>query len=654
MTSPVSLNDDSAPLFDVVVRTPSGARLEDIERKAIAAGVAADRVASLIKVLRSRPDAKIGAGVTRERADRAKEQFTQAGLTVEVTPLMVLQSLMTGAFDGLAECPACNARVTLTTDRQCPKCGVYVDKVTDEFLLKRKLMEQERSKIASQAMRDQKNMEDRIRKTLEDSLRAQVRAELEKEYGLDRPGAWKGKVLRGVAFTLLLLVAFAGGSALSPGGFSLDRLTSLGGLFGKGKGQGASTRDVDAMLDTVGPSAGVAGDAAPGTGDADIDDPLIQAAGGKRIGAKGLSIEQAVAAAQAIGGVPGSAGAAGAAAASLPRSEKLRMTADFATELGAMGQAGRAREIVQSVKRAPETASGPALASAAQVADIEVRAWALHRLTEGKARQGVDALRTAAAAIPDAGDRAVALSRAGVVLSRHPQLPPAVAQAFLTLAADAIKTLPESQRRPGVVGEWTVALAEILLADVTGRAKAGQWRQAQAAGQQIDAMAAQVADPRSRARILAVRFQAQTVLGQSAAASQSLEQALALAAAQPSPADQAQWLRTLARESHTASHGLVQAAVATLRPRLESARPVDRAQGLAALSLLHADAGLKAKADPYRVLARETKGLTPVESAEMNARLIVEEAFAEARLLQQAGAYAEAEAVIQRIGNYLL
>ena len=283
------------PLYDVTVRMQPGARLEDVQHLAEAAGIRPDRVEALVKALRSAPQAKIGAGVDRERANKAKEQFSKAGLSVELTPILTLGKLTAGAFDGLTVCPSCSQRVTLPDNRQCPNCGVFVDKITDEALLRRRILEQERNKLDFQNSRDAQNADKQTREQLEALLRAQVRKELEAKYGgkpRSRSGLFK---LAGVAG--LLALAFVGGRAGSTSGWSMEQM-----LPGN-KAKGTSPAQVNKMLDAVGPEAAAqpqAGAAGTATGDPDIDDPLIQAAGGKKIGAQGISIEQAVAAAGAL------------------------------------------------------------------------------------------------------------------------------------------------------------------------------------------------------------------------------------------------------------------------------------------------------------------------------------------------------------------
>lgn len=306
--------ESDTPLFDVVINVPPGASLEEIERLARdVAGIAEDKVDRLIQVLRSSPQAKIGAGVTREKADVAREQFSKAGLLVTITPLLTIQTAMAGSYDGTYSCPACQKRVVLPENRQCPACGIFVDKVTDEFLLRRKMMEQERGKIEYQQAKSAKDSDKRSREMMEAALRAKVREEVEKEYGIKgKRGVFQGSsgLFRGIGLVGLLAIAFFGGR-----GFSLEGLPGSKSAAGK-EASASKTMSADSLekaAQGTSEEAGEAGAAGTGTGtgasaatagasgDADIDDPLIQAAGGKRIGAKGLSIEEAVAAAQILG-----------------------------------------------------------------------------------------------------------------------------------------------------------------------------------------------------------------------------------------------------------------------------------------------------------------------------------------------------------------
>lgn len=679
--APPSIEESTEALFDVIVKVPSGARLDDIEKMALGpAGIRADRVESLIKALRSVPQAKIGAGVPRARADAAKEQFTKAGLTVEITPVLSIQIKTDGAFDGLFGCPSCKQRVTLPENRQCPNCGVFVDKVTDEAQMRRRIMEQERAKLDFQASRGAQQAEKMTRDQLEAQLRAEVRAELEAKYGIGKKDG-KTTAIKGLVLVGVLAAVFVGGRGTGSG-WSWEELKGGSSATSKDKGKAA---EVDKMLDSVGPAggsaqagAGAADASGSGTGDPDIDDPLIQAAGGKRIGAKGISMEQAVAASMtlaksvgnttaeralagaagggggAAGGNAGAAGGGAAAEATVAPATKQLLALEFTTQLAEMGQLPRATQMIKALKASPKTTSDPTVASAARVADMEVRAWSMQALSEGKARAAADALMSDAAGLADPYERAAALSRVGAILARHPQLPPEAARAFLTKAVDSVKAVGNADMRAAATGHWAVSFGEALLADAITKAKAGVWSKVQQASTQVDTLISQASDAASQAKLHAIGAQLKLQLGQQDKALQGMEAGIAQAARVEPLSERAAVLRAMAQLSGGAGGDKLQAAAAALQAQATAKSGGERARTLAQLSLMSVDAGQRGKASELADAARASPGLGASDAVQVNADLIVRSDMAAARVLHGLGLYAESETVLQRVGNYLL
>ena len=713
----MSLNSESpilpgTPLFDVVIKVPQGARLSDIEQLArTEAGMPSDRVTNMIKALRSIPEAKVGAGVTREKADKAKEQFTKAGLNVEITPVLAITD---GPEDSTLVCPGCRNRVDLPASRQCPVCGVFVDKVTDEYLLRKQLMDKERAMISSQMDRSASRTAKSSKQSIEDAIRASVRKELEKEYGINKGSFFTSKIA-----VLGLVAALGLGAAAFTGG---DKLAALN-PFGSKKEKEA--KSVDKMLDAVGPpgaapgaaGAGAAAGGAPGsepggaagtaTGDPDIDDPLIQAAGGKRIGANGLTMEEAVAAANVLGksvgnttaeramrggagaaAVPGTAattGGANAAAAAgggaattgaapagtaaagvsagvtggeqapqaaVPKQTKQLLTVEFAKQLAELGQGARAREVVKALKAAPGLAANPAVATAVQIADLEVRAWAIG--SAGGARQTMDALKSDAANIGDAADKTYALGRIAVILSHNPQLPVEAARAFITLAAESLKSLPTARQQSGTAGDWAVALGEVLVSEATAYARTGGWGKAKAAAAQLETLTKDAPDDSSAARLNAIGFKMNQLIGQSDKAQQNMQVAVTLAAKQGKLPEQAIWLRNIAQLSGSPDHDKIQAAITALQAQAAGKSGMDKAQTLATLALLYADAGSRGKVSQFIQLAQSTSGLSAADTITINSDLLVLGDLSLAKALHGFGMYPDTEVLLQRVGGYLL
>lgn len=719
--------ESDTPLFDVVINVPPGANLEEIEHLARdVAGIASDKVDRLIQVLRSSPQAKIGAAVTREKADVAQAQFSKAGLLVTITPLLTIQTAVAGSYDGSYSCPACQKRVVLPENRQCPACGIFVDKVTDEFLLRRKMMEQERGKIEYQQAKSAKDSDKRSREMMEAAMRAKVREELEKEYGIKKKrGLFEGSsgLFRGIGLVGLLAVAFFGGR-----GFSLEGLPGSKSAADKKEAGAAQTMSADSLEKAAQGASGEAGEAgeagavASASGDPDLDDPLIQAAAGKP-GGKTLTLEQALAASKtlaksvgnttadramaggSVGGKAGSAsqaandaidsaidnpsgsavadgrapsaggagsggsanaaaggtsaggvsfsGGAGAASVAVPKQTKLVLTAEFARILAELGQSARAKEVLKAATASLNPAAEPEAAAALKNAELRAQAWALQRRESGAPGKAAEDLKNKILALPNPVERTQLLGQVAVILSRGGQLPPEVSRIFLSLAAESLKSITGAGQPNAALGDLAVSMAEVFSNETSARAKAGQWSKAQASAGQIDALIKQAPDPWAQLRLYAIDHQIKQQLGQSDKAKQSLDAALAQAGKNPNLSERAAWLRSVAQLADAAAQEQMDAMTSSLQAQLETKSGLEKAQALTQLALLYANGGLPAKAEQYRRMAQATTGLSPADNTVIGTELIVRSDLALARVLQGLGRYAEAEALLQRVGGYL-
>ena len=692
--------DSIVPLFDVVISMPPGAKLETIKRLAeTEAGLPPDRVERLIKVLRSTPNAKVGAAVTLERAEEEKFRFTKAGLLVEVMPLLTVQSVTAGSFDGLEGCPACGKRSVMPKNRQCPSCGVYIDKLTDEYLLRKKVMQQELGAIEFQKNQSAKNTDRNSRESVEASIRAQVRAELEKKYGIGKGSFFKGNAgsLIGGVLAVVMGLLYMGEKGVTIGGMSLPwgKKETPSGAMSASSLQQASTAASAAGSANGGAVASVSaagGTAADLTGDPDVDDPLIQAAGGKSIGAKGLTIEEAIAASKAlakpvgnttaertlaagtVGGPSGVAGAktndgagqaetsstgnAGAGLASVsgadtvPKQTRQLLTAEFASMLAELGQGARAREVLKSLAGGTNPATDASVASALQATQLKLQAWSALRMDGGQARQTSEELRTKTQDIANAQDRTQLQGQVAVILSRNPQLPPEVPRMFLALGAESLKAVGSAQSNASL-GNLAVSMAEVFLNETIARAKAGGWIKAKASAVKIEDLLRQAPDAWAQSRLYAVDHQAKLQTGQIDKAAKSLESALALAGKNSNLPERAIWLRSIAQLSDASTQEQFEAMITSLQNQLNAKSGIEKARGLTELSLLYTAAGLPGKSAQLRSFAQATQGLSAAESIAINTDLIVRSDMAMAKMQHGLGRYIEAEAVLQRIGGYL-
>ena len=698
MQTPRSESVDSAvPLFDVVISMPPGAKLETIQKLAeTKAGLPPDRVERLIKVLRSTPNAKVGSAVTLERAEEEKARFTKAGLLVEITPLLTVQTLTAGSFDGLEACPACGKRAVMPENRQCPSCGVFIDKLTDEYLLKKKIMQQELGAIEFQKSKSAKDTAKGSRESVEAAIRAQVRAELEKKYGISKAGFFKGKAGLLISTTLAIAMGllYMGEKGVTIGGMSLPwgKKETAAGAMSASNLQATAGAPAAGGTGAVAGAAGVTGAGsatADPTGDPDIDDPLIQAAGGKRIGAKGLTMEEAVAAANVLGksagnttaeralaggaaksGVSGggqtvSAGTAGAsgagsaatggteaAATSVPKEVKQQLTAEFAGVLAELGQGARAREVLKALAGSINPVTDTQAASALQAAQLKLQAWSIQRMAGGQAAQAAEDLKAKTQAIANAQERTQLQGQVAVILSRNSQLAPEVPRLFLSLGAESLKAVGGGQTNASL-GDLAVSMAEVFLNETTARAKAGVWTKAKASAAQVEDLIKQAPDAWAQSRLYAVDHLAKLQTGQTDKATKSLNSALALAAKNNNLPERAVWLRSISQLSDASTHEQFEAAANNLQTQLNAKSGVEKARGLTELSLLYTAAGFSGKSAQLRSLAQATAGLSAADSVAINTDLVVRSDMAMAKMLHGLGRYADAEAVLQRVAGYL-
>ena len=72
------------------------------------------------------------------------------------------------------------------------------------------------------------------------------------------------------------------------------------------------------------------------------------------------------------------------------------------------------------------------------------------------------------------------------------------------------------------------------------------------------------------------------------------------------------------------------------------------------LSLLHAEAGFRSKSAEVAEAARRVQGLSPAEALRLHTDLVVRSDLVAARVLHGVGLFGEAEALVQKLGAYLL
>jgi hypothetical protein len=371
-------------------------------------------------------------------------------------------------------------------------------------------------------------------------------------------------------------------------------------------------------------------------------------------GPSGTSAASAVSSNSSIdGGVKGSMGATSPGMLSeVPPSIKWTIAAEFAVALAEIGQLQRAQGVLKAVKVKPVFASDPQTSSTVRSAELEIQAWALQSQADGQSRRAVDVIRSQAESIANPAERAQALYRVAVVLSQQNHLLPVVPQAFLKLSAAALKDVPDSIKK-GVVGEWTVSMGKVLLAEAVSNVSKGRWAKAREVSPALNGLLEQARDDQTQLKLHALNCRLQQVLGNGEKASQSLTRALTLANKFPNFADRAASLRSIAQLGGNVSHDQVQSSINSLLAQIEPMLGPDKAQAMVQLAVLQAEVGAHEQSDRLSQRAETTVGLTAMELLEIKSDLIVRTDLAMARYLHKSGSYAQSEILMQRIGDYL-
>ena len=113
-------------------------------------------------------------------------------------------------------------------------------------------------------------------------------------------------------------------------------------------------------------------------------------------------------------------------------------------------------------------------------------------------------------------------------------------------------------------------------------------------------------------------------------------------------------LRSMARLSGAPANERMAAAIESTRTAAAVRSGAERAEPLALLALLDADAGMRSRAGEFTQLALNTPGLAEADNAARAANLLLRSDVAMAMSLHRDGLFHEAEAVLQRLARFLL
>jgi len=650
--------------FDVIVSMPLGVEREILEKNAIEKlGVTPEVVATLMKSLVEHRIVKIKSGVPREQADEAADRFSRAGFRVEVNHSLVLQKVQHKGDDGTTICPACDKSVVLSQERQCPKCGVFIDKLTPEFLLRKQLMEKERARLAAMQRIEGEDAAKKRMTDLERKLREEIRDELEKEFGLEKrsKSLLSGKLGRyavPVIVTLGIAGSFAAGRALAPGGGAGVGQNAAAKSGESTEGQGAGAQKV--VENFLKGSAKMGAAMAKNGGGISMSAIIAEAQQAKQAqpGQPGQPVD--ISGSLAVGDSEG-AGAKLAGVDSLllllPNTEekaatvisadaKRTLAMELAVVLAEMGQIPRARELMaRAYMLSGET---PPLDQAVQLrlAHLRVEAWAIGVGQGGKLSEQIDALDKLAGELPTAGARAEAFAAIAEVLSGALNLKSEVAEAFFHRAGQEFAKETSKSVQNDVGRQLLVSRARAVLNAVRVRVEHGMLDGARQLATQLEGMTASAPTVTS-AMLMGIDGQVKGLLGNASAAQKTVEAALAKAHRASSIEEEANVLRWILQSNDVYASEKGKSALSLVVTSAEKRGGREMAGVLVEVAQIHAQNGnvqavqeAKAKLDE---LAKTKPGL---EDYVGQLAGLSEVAFA--RHARKTGALADSDAHLRR------
>lgn len=620
-----------------MVRLRDGGDVDSLDPVALqAAGIPEKYVASLLKLLRAGQMAKVKGSSPKSRAVQVAERFVRAGLTVSVTPALNVQTLV---HDDRVTCPACSEHVHLTEERKCPACGVYVDKITPALLRKRKKIARARERKAERDSRQKINAEDRMRMEAQAAIfRKHIRADLGGAYELVEVDHRRDRRLR-----MQRIAASLGAATVALVGGGLIALW----VSSKGDWSLASQRLFDGLS---------------GAADIAIPSGAQRASGaGNRVTLRSLALESAVE--QAARSQPVAAAGAGPSVhptVGISMQRKMQLALATSRTLAEIGQLSRARDVLLSVKNTPELIGEPALAAEVRMQEIEMQALTLAATPASQFAAQLPRLQDALTAVADAGERAIALARAGAALGSKAHLVD-TGRDLLSRAQTGLDAIKDAPSRTHAQAEWALAKAQLLAAEVQMSAASGATTRARALASEIEALApktgndANAATVGTQVRILALAWRAQRQAGAEAdKAARTLAAAFAALEKIASPSARAAALRDVSPLLADGEARERVLAAATAAFEAAASLPAGERYGVMAdVSLAYAEVGAANRAGE---LARQVFGAVArqqVEATETAARLVIERELVTLRELRNAAQFAEADAAAQKVIAYL-
>lgn len=450
------------PLFDVIVSLPPDGNLDALMSAAQKSLKLGEPKANLLRTKLAETKAvTVKSGVPLVRAEEIKSSFLDIGFNAWLKPHLSLEVKEDRPEDTRIRCPACDEFVELGPERQCPSCGVFVDKLTPEMLLRKQILAQERMKRqASKKLTDdeQRKLDKEL---LERRIRKEVKEELDREMGLSSSRLQRQIMLLKVALPLLVVASAA--TAFYTGRFTGSASTDT-------QLAGSTSLESQQLLTNFLRGSAQLGQAMQDNGELSFSEIIASVGqpGGlpTQIHATTSNTSEALPLSQ-----PDSLIAAASIAASreqgaamlLADAEKLIVSKALTRSLAEMGHVERSREMLRRVYALNDNSEDYRGAISLRLLHIEVETWSMvtHLQPSLSANQW-SALQQAVAALPSVSDRVIAYGSIGRILSHAGSVYRELSASAFESAAQALTIAPGEPGHQNAMNALMLDLGENL------------------------------------------------------------------------------------------------------------------------------------------------------------------------------------------------
>ncbi len=600
----ITEQDDGNFTYDVGLSIPEWADKDLIRERAKAQlGLPFELIDQLVATITKQRIVKIKSDAPRAEADAEAAIYQAVGFRAEVTHSLALKKLAPLPSDSKIYCPACDAKVELLLDSQCPNCKVFVNRLNPQALQQIRERRQEAARVellvkAQQAGEYLPTPKKTWPKTPLFIIAAIVLtgAYFDRKHLLQTVGLTKPPAAAQIAATAeadddiqkTLRQTFQLQLDLKQADTSTSAESNPNALKFEVKkaelpGDGAPTAAGNPII----------GGSYAGNPVSTTNHPSGNSSSSSSNAAANNEAANSAAPAQPAATAPAQASASSAAAneslslkANLSAAAKQELSNELIVMLAEVGQVDRGRDLLDKSRSKADAKWQNELA----VAQIKLEAWAIVYAKSNRGLAPIEDLYQLASKIPDAASRAIASAHAAAIILYRADLNQDAVSELFSLAGQAYAAQKGKARSSEVGHEVLVMRGRAIFNNALAKLGRGERQLAVVMAGQLDTMT-RIAPEASAAVLHGFSQQLARIMGNAEGANLGLKMALEKAHGSESLAQEGSSLRTLADFDGVYAELKMQAALASLATAAEEKGGVDYAATLVEIALTHARNG---------------------------------------------------------------